>query len=226
MTELTDAIRSRGHWNIAIRPEDFQESRVSYGNLGPIIERAVVRLRGWPLPFIEYREDFIREDEWIGQDISPGIHQPEAWRFYTSGQFTHLSGLVADWRADDLGIRVPDGAQSIVAVWEILFFITEVFELAGRLALGPAGDERMVVEVGLNGLRHRALVVAQRNRAEFFAPRVTHMEAIERSVTLTRDELVAEPRAHAVALAQEIFLRFGFDASLNQLAEHQAEIDR
>jgi hypothetical protein len=226
MSRLIKNITARGHWSIAIHPEQFDASRVDYAELGKIVERSVVRLRGWPVPFIDYRENVLRGDDWVGQDLSPGIGQPEAWRFFTSGQFNHLRGFSADWRDREYSTPIPAGAQSVVEVWEILFYLTEVFELAGRLALTDAGDERMVIRVALMGLEQRALVVAQPRRAEFMQPRMATMPAIERSVSITRDQLAADARVEAVELARDIFLRFGWEATTEQLAGHQVEIDR
>ena len=76
-------------------------------------------------------------------------------------------------------------------MWEILY-LTEVFELASRLALGPAGDEQMVISATLEGLQHRGLVVGQSNRAEFFEPYRSRVSSISREVQIPRDQLVAE----------------------------------
>lgn len=226
MSELTDTISARGHWIISIHPDQFDEARVNYADLGKILERSVVRLRGWPVPFIDHREMVLRGDDWVGQDLDPGLGPPEAWRFSTSGQFNHLRGFAADWRRDESATPIPAGAQSVVEVWELLFYLTEVFELAGRLALTDAGDEHMVIRVALTGLEQRALVVAQPTRAGFRQLRIATMPTIERFVPLTRDQLAADARAEAVHLARDIFLRFGWEATTEQLAGHQAEIDR
>ncbi len=225
MSEITDKIRSKGHWDVAIRPESFSEHRVDYGDLDEILVGLTVRLRGWPVPYIDHRRQLLRGDDWIGQDIDAEIvSQYEAWRFFMSGQFTHLRAVSADWRTGHEATAVPDGFSSVIEVWEILFYLTEVFELAARLALGPAGDERMAVEVRLNGLASRGLVLGQPGRLGFVAPYSASSESLRQTVALSRDRLVAEPRQEAVQIAREFFLRFGWKPSIEQLADYQREL--
>jgi hypothetical protein len=225
LSDITDKIRSKGHWDVSIRPEPFSEDRLDYGDLHDILTSAVVRLRGWPVPYVDYREQPLRGDDWIGQDINAEVvSHYEAWRFFTSGQFNHLRAVSADWRTEDEATPVPDGCDSVIEVWEILFYITEVFELATRLALGPAGDETMTVDIRLNQLQERCLVVGQPGRLPFMTPPKTTAETLKQSVTLPRDELVAEGRAQAVKNAREFFLRFGWNPPIEQLTDHQREL--
>lgn len=225
MRAITDKIRSRGYWDVAIRPEPFIEGRVAYDALDEILIRAAVRLRGWPVPFIEFREELLRGDDWIGNDIDAQIVSAhEAWRFFTSGQLNHLRAISADWRTGNEATPVPDGFDSVIEVWEILYYLTEVFELAARLAQSPAGGDRMSVDVRLNGLSGRGLVVADRRRAPFLTPRRTTSDTLTQTVTLSRDALIADGRGAAVEMAREFFLRFGWKPSIDQLTSHQRQL--
>lgn len=222
MSEITDKIRSKGYWDVAIRPQPFAEHRVDYRDLDDVLASSVVRLRGWPVPFIDHREPPLRGDDWIGQDIGAEVvSHYEAWRFFTSGQFNQLRVVSADWRTGNDATSVPEGASSVIEVWEILFYLTEVFELAARLALGQAGDEMTTVDVRLNDLHERRLVVGQPGRVPFSRAHRASAQTLSRSVTLRRDQLVAEPREKAVEMAREFFVRFGWKPSAEQLAEHQ-----
>lgn len=225
MSEVIDKIRSRGYWDVIIRPEVYKEGRVAYEQLDEIIVAAVVRMRGWPVPFFDHREQPIRGKNWIGQDIDARVvGHYEAWRFYTSGQFNHLRVVDIDWR--DSAEISPGSPQNdkLIQVWEILFYVTEVFELAARLALGPVGDEAMTIEMGLHGLDGRGLIVGQPTRAEFFQPYRTSQNELAQRVTVSREELVAEPREYAVDMAHQFFVRFGWKPARDQLAEHQREL--
>lgn len=225
MSEIADKIRSKGHWDVAIRPEPFTEHRVDYADLDEILVGAAVRLRGWPVPFIDHREEPLRAADWIGQDVDAQVvSHSEAWRFFTSGQFTHLRAVSADWRTGQEATPIPEGFDSVIEVWEILFYVTEVFELAARLALTPAGDEKMTVDVRLNGLQGRGLVVGDRQRAPFMVPYRTGVESLRQTVTVSRDELIAQARNQAVTTSHELFLRFGWKPSIEQLAEQQREL--
>jgi hypothetical protein len=224
MGEVTEKIRSRGYWEVAIRPQPLEAQRVDYGDLLEIIEVAAVRMRGWPVPFLDQREPPIRAESWIGQDVDAEmVGHHEAWRFFMSGQFNHLRAISADWRDDEKRF-VPDGFDGVLQVWEVLFYLTEVFELASRLALGQAGEEAMEIQVGLHNLKNRGLIVGQSNRSEFFQPYRFQMNSMQREISLPREELVANGRGQAVAMSREIFLRFGWEPSIEQLREHQQEL--
>jgi len=222
---VTEKIRSRGYWEVAIRPQPLDPQRVDYGDLLELIEAATVRMRGWPVPFIDRREEPMRAENWVGQDVDAEmVGHHEAWRFFMSGQFNQLRSISADWRDDDERRFVPDGFDGVLQVWEVLFYLTEVFELASRLALGPAGEETMEIKVRLDGLANRGLIVGQSNRSEFFQPYRFQMNSMEREISLSREELVANGREQAVTMSREIFLRFGWEPSIEQLREHQQEL--
>ena len=226
MTELTDKIRSRGHWDVLIRPATFVADRVSYEQLDEIIPSVQVRMRGWPVPYANYgRQELLHGDDWVGQDVNADmVSHYEAWRFFMSGQFSHLRAVSADWRGGDETTHVPEDFASVIEVWEILFYLTEAFELATRLALGPSGDERMVISATLEQLEGRGLVVAQSNRAEFFGPYRSHVPSFSREIEMPREKLVAGGRVAAAEMAREFFLRFGWKPSLDQLLDHQREL--
>jgi hypothetical protein len=225
MSALTEQIRSKGHWDIAIRPERFASDRVPYADLDDLLTELAVRFRGWPVPFVDNRVPPIRGDDWIGQDIDAEmVSHFEAWRFFTSGQFNQLRVISADWRSGREATPIPAGFSSVVEVWEILYYLTEVFELGARLALSAAGDESMVLDVRLNGLSGRGLVVGQPNRAPFMVPYPAPNGDLKMTVTLTRERLVADVRTAAVEMAQDFFVRFGWKPSTQQLAELQLEL--
>jgi hypothetical protein len=225
LSEVTDKIAAKGHWSVAIRPEPYLGDRVPYEDLDEILVGAAVRMRGWPVPFIDNRVEPLRGEDWIGQDIDAEmVSHHEAWRFFTSGQFNHLRAVSADWREGTEASAVPEGFDAVIEVWEVLFYLTEIFELAARLALSPAGSEQMSVEVDLNGLSDRGLIVGDRRRSSFMVPYRAGVESLARTVTLPREELVAEPRDQAVAMSREFFLRFGWKPSVELLADYQREL--
>lgn len=226
MSRVTQMIRSRGYWDVTIRPNDFAAERVSYDDLYRLLGSAAVRFRGWPVPLVDDRLELIRGEDWIGEDIDAGVvSHYEAWRFFTSGQFVHLRAVSADWRKGAEAPRLPSGCRRVIEVWEILFYLTEVFELAARLALRPTGSDSMTIEVGLSGLAERCLVVGEEGRAEFLSPYPAPSEdRLTRSVSLPREEVISEPRSKAVETARYFFTRFGWQPSIQQLSDHQEEL--
>jgi hypothetical protein len=225
VSELTDKIRSKGYWDVDIRPRTFEEQRVDYEGLEGVLEPIAVSLRGWPVPYIDRRTRLLRGDDWVGQDVDAElVSHYEAWRFFTSGQFNQIRAVSADWRTDVQRTFVPQGFTSVIEVWEILFYLTEVFELAARLSLSPAGDEDMTIAVRLEGLGRRALVVGQPNRVPFDAPYGPPPPALAREASVSRQELAADTQGGAVEMAREFFLRFGWKPSHDQLAQWQQEL--
>ena len=109
-------------------------------------------------------------------------------------------------------------------MWEILYYLTEVFELASRLALSPAGDEHMVISASLHNLQGRRLVVGQPHRVPFSQSYAAHAPSLSRDVTLSRERLIGEARKEAVDMAREFFLRFGWKPSVEQLADFQRDL--
>jgi hypothetical protein len=224
MSSVIERIRTKGYWDISIRPGHFRSDLVPYDELDVILSNAVVRLRGWPVPFIDYRQPFLRDQGWIGQDIDArSVSHEEAWRFFTSGQFAQLRGISADWRIGAEATSVPVGEESVIEVWEILFYLTEIIELAARLAVSSAGGNQMRIDVRLHGLENRLLVSGDPHRilAERYR---ANMPSIQQKRTLQRDHLLAESRLIAVEISREMFLRFGFKASSEILSEYQGEL--
>jgi hypothetical protein len=129
--------------------------------------------------------------------------------------------VAADRRPDT---RVPEGFDSVIEVWAILFHLTEVTELAARLALTAAGGELMEVKATLGGMGSRALVVGQQNRSEFFEPYRSAVDHYTVTRSVPREDLLANSRAVAVEMSQEVFKRFGWMPSVHQLCEHQREL--
>lgn len=226
MSELTDRIRAFGHWDVTIQPEPYKTDRVPYGDLDSLLERSAVRFRGWPLPMIDRRDPLLRGQHWVGQDIDAAIvAHAEAWRFFASGQFAQLRPVSADLRTGRDRTPVPAGADTVIEVWEVLFFLTELTELAARLAvtLAGAGADVMTVTATLRGTRNRALVAGTPGR-ELDDSYVAPLDEIVAVRTVPREPLVAGAAEFAVEMAQDIFLRFGFDAATETLASYQLEL--
>jgi hypothetical protein len=225
MSEITDKIRSKAHWEVAVRPEPYREGRLAYETLEELLEKITVRLRGWPVPFIDYREPFIRDADWIGQDVDAEIVDHfEAWRFFTSGQFTQLRSVSADWRTGPGATAVPAGYSGAIEIWEILFYVTEIFEFAKQLAFKSSGWDRISIDLQLHGMRDRALVTGDPRRVPFITPPRATMPTLRQAVSVSREELASKDRECAAAMSREFFLRFGWKPSLEQLQSLQAEL--
>jgi hypothetical protein len=217
MTLLTDEIRSRAHWEIAIRPEPFGEGRVERSELQSVVHGATVRLRGWPLPYVG-NEKVLRGPTWLGQDIGlTRVPKMEAWRMFTSGQFTQLRVISAEF--EDAGVR----DRPVIQVWEVLFYLTEVLELASRLAVSKAGTQTTTVDVALRNAAGRVLISDEPGR-DLWDDYSASSDEIRYAVTLDRDRLVTSAREEAVAATVSLFWFFGWTAEAGTLAEYQSRL--
>ena len=62
-------IAQRGRMQVSVQPRLFTEDRVDAGRLESFIASQVVRMRGWPLPYISPRQPVFSFDDSIGQDV-------------------------------------------------------------------------------------------------------------------------------------------------------------
>jgi hypothetical protein len=225
VSEVADKIKSRAHWEVFIHPAEFVEQRVPYSALERLLPDAVVRLRGWPVPYIDYQQQFGGDANSIAQDIDARtVDHLECWRLWTSGQFAQLRSVGADWRDGTDATRVPVGYDGVIETWEILYYVTEVFELASRLSLTNLGDERMVVNMSLNGISNRALVVGLQGRAPFMTPPRSRVPAFTWEQTILKDQLLASSTELARAFSLEFFNRFGWNPSDDLLSDLQNQL--
>lgn len=221
-----EKIRSRGHWRVLIRPNEFIEDRVDLPTLAEIVTRSQVRLRGWYFPHI--KGEFQPGRDYIAQATAWDYHL-ESWRFYTSGQFADLIAINDDWR-DISSLHPPNEGWRpgvVLSVWNPLYRFTEFFEFAARLALSDAGSESMVVEITTNGLGGRHLVVDDPRRSSFDREYVAGVPEHTYRRVYRREELVAQARIEAVRATRDLLHRFGWLAVTEEfLSGYQEELTR
>ncbi len=221
--DLVDMIRSRGHWQVVLRPSAFERDRVRYEDLEDTVRKAAVQLRGWDFPHLDARSPIVRGKDWIEQSSEWNRHL-ESWRFHSSGLFAMVRGMWTDWTDREGFEDVPAGAK-VVTVGELLFTMTEAFEFAARMSLTPAGDDRMHIDIAAKDLRGRHLIVGDRRRAEFLEPRVAGIDDFPQTFELSRDELIAQPREFALDASIQLFMRFGWlDTPRESLVDMQGEL--
>jgi hypothetical protein len=222
-TDVLAKIRSRGHWDVGIHPGHQLDRPLALQDLIRLLEANTVRMRGWPVPFIDYREQIRRGNDWIGQDIDAvAVDHYEAWRFFTSAQFTQLRSISADWRHGQEQTLVPRWASAVIEVWEVLYYLTELVELAARLALASSARS-FVIDATLVGMRDRALVSGTPTR-ELDGPYVFSEDDIHVRESVSSSHLAAEPRQVAVEMSAAALSRFGFHAASGVLEDYQREL--
>jgi hypothetical protein len=228
VTDLLSKIRSRGHWRVVIRPTAFKKDRVGeISSLFPIVERSSVSLRGWDFPHIDRRKRPHVDLDWVGQELA-WEHHIELWRLYESGQFVQVSGMWDDWR-DQSGLWPPDDTWKTGSRLEVLdatFRFIEIFEFAARLCQTEAGSDRVRIVVTVSGLNGRTLYLESPNRVPLLEEYSASIKEVPYEVELSKAELIAAPREHALAPTARLLGRFGWDAGRDMLKGLQAELGR
>ncbi|WP_054248621.1 ATP-binding protein [Rhodococcus opacus] len=205
------ARRGLAYWDVAIRPQPFRSNRFGHSMLVSILERSTVRMRGWPVPYIG---EILNQQTFIASDIEARItpHE-EKWRLSTSGQFLHRRVVMTEFT--DHPEQIP--------IWEVLFYLTEVVELAARLAQSTTTPPQITVEATLCGVAGRSLVADHAGR-DLHGDYKTHSESLTASVEVPVTELLADPRTLAVQMSKSIFQGFGFHPSDEFLSDYQKEL--
>lgn len=204
------ARRQLGHWDIVIRPQPYDADRLDRDALETVLAQSTVRLRGWPVPYVDHAK-MLNGQSYLGCDI-PVRNTPheEQWRLFTSGQFLHRRVLTADL------IGKPDQ----IPVWEILFYLTEVVELAARLAQSMITPMGMTVQATLRGAAGR-LLVSDDPKRHLHDDYRTSESALTALIDLPVSELLTDPGALAVQMAKTILQGFGFMATDEVLSDYQ-----
>lgn len=228
MTDLLKKIQSRGHWRVNIRPTVFKKDRIpEISKLFPVVERCSVSLRGWDFPHIDRRNQPHIDLDWVGQEID-WEHHLELWRVYQSGQFVHVGGLWNDWRDRSELWPAEQGwkAGAVLHVLDTTWRFIEIFEFAARLSQTECGDDRMVIAVTVSGLDGRMLLLDSSRRVPFLGEYKAQIEALPYEVEVSRADLIAAPREHALEPTKRLFERFGWTVGPEMLRSLQAELDR
>lgn len=231
-SDFLESVESRGYWRINIRPSRPPREELALGACLPIVERASVSLRGWDYPHVPHRESdgsgIERHENYI-QAWTDWLSHREFWRMYSSGQFLHYRALGEDWREREDGAarRAWDrlGSGPVLAVTTNLWLIAEIFEFAGRLlqqntAIFEGGAE---VKLSLiSGDEPRSLWIEDPSRMPFSYDRSTSAREISYAISLSVEQ-ASDPKLQTERASQQIFERFGWDVTADQI---RAQIER
>lgn len=199
---------SFAHSDIAIRPGPFDANRLEPAQLVSFLEERTVRLRGWPVPYIDHRIQPERHGRWVGQTVEPQIvPHAEAWRIFTSGQFLHRRVLATELRQSHELEPYDDRATGAVAVWDVLLYFVEIAELGARFA-ETLQCEVTTFDVSLQGIAGRQLISGDQRR-ELHASYLVQADALVASQAVQTKELIARPREIGVRLTQDVLGQFG-----------------
>jgi len=212
---LHDRIEKAPHWRVTIRPEVFEEERISsLRECWSLTEASRVSLRGWDYPHVDYQNRKSGTD-WIESWTEFDRHR-ELWRFYQSGQFVHLFVFVEDETRKHAEERAkaeirtmppnfsPSGYLDVIST---LWTITEIFEFAARLAQKGILDPAAFIEVQLVGIRNRVLFMSDPGRFwyRFYA---TSEDELKKRWTGETSQLISKSAELALNMTEWFFERF------------------
>ncbi len=206
--EVLDKIKSRGHWEVIIRPTVFSKERLSsFAEAEQQLRACQVTFRGWYFP---HMRDVRRGLDFIEESVSfQAIH--ETWRFYQSGQLVFYRGLTEDW-SEEAGYTPAYQPGAALSILSALYAVSEIFEFATRLAQRGVLTPEGLIKINLVGTSGRTLVFWGSDRI-LFREYTCREEALPRSWTLPAERLMTEGRDLAFQHFLWLMERFGFDAS-------------
>lgn len=221
MTTHTQKIKSRGYWKVVVRPLKFLDSRIdNISELFPIVRKCSVQIRGWDFPHIDHRDPPLIGTDFVMQEINWRNHQ-EHWRLYQSGLFRYLGGFTVDWMSSWENVAPQPHKTdpgSLLGVGDVVARFAEFFGFVSAFANTEAADKEMVVEIHCVGLRDRELWVDSSDRYPFLPDQyVCQIDNFPQRSSFTRERLIADADALALAWSRELFRRFGWDPPMDQL---------
>jgi hypothetical protein len=120
----------------------------------------------------------------------------------------------------------PPHSNRVLPIGDALFQLTEAFEFASRLALTEAGAETMVFEADLRNLNGHMLWVDDPNRSSMDHAYTYSDPALSLTRELPRQTLVGEAWDLAVAMAIDLYARFGWSAPKHIVEGQQGSLRR
>lgn len=226
MIEIVEKIKSRGYWEVIIRPSDFRKDRIpELQELKRIVTQSAVMLRGWDFPHMDSRNPIQLGVDWVQQKVDWSTHV-EHWRFYQSGQFHYLGSIHDDWLDQSIWGKSPENWQvgAFLSITDTVFRFTEVFEFAARLAMTEASGELMNINITLSGLKNRRLRMDNPTRAWFGYEYDCFIESFPQKISVSRQELVGESKSLALKASQQLFMRFNWTPAIEVLRGMQEEL--
>lgn len=193
---LIDKIRSRGYWEVTIRPSSFTLDRIQdIDNLYSILSKSYVSYKGLEFPLLDQAKPPRIDIDFISQEFEFS-HFLSSWRFYQSGLFVLLLGIPDDWRDQSNWWPPYESWEPLkdLGVGEAMLIFVESYEFAARLSETEAGYESMDVEIKLAKIRGRKLYMDVRRKWGFIRFPVAELDEFPYSTTVTKTELLSSSR--------------------------------
>ncbi len=224
--EVVELIKSRGYWEVDLRPDEPSEPRFeSISDCMNKVRESRVRLRGWDYPHISSRSPPYAMQGRIESFVDFGNNK-EYWTMFLNGHFYHLFACREDWMGEDIAIfgksRYADTPpRTALEFLMTLYSVTEIYEFAIRLAQKNVLGRRVRVKISLHGMRERKIASFSpgRHLLDEYVCREENISFDERSGI---EELIAQGHEKALQTTANIFEIFNWlNVSREMLREDQ-----
>lgn len=209
---LMELIKTRGYWEVDIRPDEPSEQRFrSISDCIDKVRESVVLLRGWDYPHFSSGSPLYPMQRRIESIVNFGFTK-EYWTMFLNAHFYHLFACHEDWLEEDVFgpsrySHISPG--TILDFLSTLYSVTEIYEFAIRLAQKKVLGRRLRMKIKLFGMENRRISSLTPGRLL-----VRSYVCREENITLDRkmrvDELIAKGHEIALDTTIEIFELFNW----------------
>lgn len=226
MNETLNKIKTRGHWKVLIRPQQYVKERLTtLSECKQTIRDCRVLFRGWDSPHWDSHTELRSGLDYVEQDTDWENHI-DFWRYYQSGQFVHYNALWVDWY-DAITRYSPQPKYepgTIISFIDVLYTLTETYEFASRLGTKELLGDSCILSIELVGAKDRTVVSLESMRflREDYTCQIANLP---REQTFSTHDLIA--RSAELALDHTIWIlnRFNWDhVSTEMLREDQLKL--
>jgi len=212
MHPVLEKIKSRGYWQVVIRPSEFIQDRIPVlGTCKTLVQDNKIILRGWDYPHYDFK---IEPDCGLDhvEQFTDWQNHIECWRFYQSGQFIHYKALWEDWfEAQTLWGQpkhiLPNEFLSIIGT---VYLMTEIYEFASRLCARSVLGDSCEIRVNLCNTKNRKLASFDSSRF-FHGDYKTMLSDIPHVHSFATTDLMSRSAEIALDHVAWLYQRFNWD---------------
>jgi hypothetical protein len=223
MSEIISKIKSRGYWEVQIKPTSLDPNRIeTRGKCKEIIEKLAVKYGGRQYPRCSPGNEARKSAVYIVHAFD-SRDTIEFWQYYLTGKFVHYFGMWEDWQDWEATSQGASESPKKLHVCGTVWRLAAIYEFASKLAAKNLLGEECTISVTLHGTKERALW------SEFYpspfppGTKVSTLDKIPRSLTIATDELFGDFDELAKKHAVFIFGKFNWDIPTNELDICQEE---
>jgi hypothetical protein len=178
-----------------------------------VIAKNRVRLRGWDFPHFR-AEVCKRGGDYIEMATDSGRIQ-ETWRFHKTGLLIFYQGLPEDWSQGDPDLRDQMerviGQDKGLSVIGALYFLSEVYEFAGRLGQAGTLGQSLTLEMTLYGSKGRRAFFWPTDNRILWEPHACDVDQLSKELTEEVSRFVGRSRDLSLEHFEWLMEKFHFD---------------